>query len=172
MGWLFTEGQSRREVIHARLHRQWREGYSGSCLAHALRGNVLWSVWKLTTSDGASERIIGCDVLTSKRDYGWGYKHMKESVGPCYYSCPLAYLDMTPTVNEGWRNRVRECHERRKTRRKALGDLHIGETVPLEDCVIPEAMIVSLNPLQGYYHGRVYELRRRFISAGLDRTPS
>jgi len=49
MGWLFTEGQSRREVIHARLHRQWGEGYSGSCLAHALRGNVLWSVWELVS---------------------------------------------------------------------------------------------------------------------------
>lgn len=40
MGWLFTEGQSRREVIHARLHRQWCAGYSGACLAHALRGNI------------------------------------------------------------------------------------------------------------------------------------
>ena len=108
----------------------------------------------------------------SKRDYGWGYKDMEERVGPCYYSCPLAYLDMVPTANEGWRNRVREYHERRKTRKKAISDLRIGETVPLEDCEIPEALIVSLNPLQGYYHGRVYELRRQFISAGPDRTPS
>jgi hypothetical protein len=172
MGWLFTEGQSRREVIHARLHRQWREGYSGSCLAHALRGNILWSVWKLAKPNGISERFIACDVLASKRDYGWGYKDLEESMGPSYYSCPLAYLRMAPAANEGWRSRVREYHEWRKTRKKAIRDLRIGETVPLADCEIPEALIVSLNPLQGYYRGRVYELRRQFISAGLDRTPS
>lgn len=172
MGWLFTEGQSLREVIHARLHRRWCEGYSGSCLAHAMRGNVLWSVWKLATPDAASERFIACDVLACKRDYGSGYKYTEESVGPCYYSCPLAYLDLAPTANEGWRSRVREYHERRKTKKKAISDLHIGETVPLEDCKIPEAMIVSLNPLQGYYHGRVYELRRQFIFASPDRAPS
>ena len=102
-----------------------------------------------------------------------GYKDMEEEpVGPCYYSCPLMYLDLAPTANEGWRSRVREYHERRKTRKKAISDLRIGETVPVEDCEIPEALIVSLNPLQGYYHGRVYELRRQFISAGPDRTPS
>ena len=172
MGWLFTEGQSRREVIHARLHRRWCEGYSGRCLAHALRGNILWSVWELAKPDRSSERFIACDVLASKRGYGWGYKDMEECVGLCYYSCPLAYLDMAPAANEGWRSRVREYHERDKTRKKAISDLRIGETVPLEDCEIPEAMIVSLNPLQGYYHGRVYELRRQFIFAGLDRTTS
>ena len=91
MGWLFTEGQSRREVIHARLHRQWCAGYSGACLAHALRGNILWSVWELAKPDRSSERFIACDALASKRDYGWGYKGMEESEGPCYYSCPLAY---------------------------------------------------------------------------------
>ena len=172
MGWLFTEGQSRREVIHARLHRRWCEGYSGRCLAHALRGNILWSVWELAKPDCSSECFIACDVLASKRDYGWGYKDMEESVGPCYYSCPLAYLEMVPAANEGWRSRVREYRERHKTRKKAISDLRIGETVPLEDCEIPEAMIVSLNPLQGYYHGRLYELRRQFIFAGLDRTTS
>jgi hypothetical protein len=114
MGWLFTEGQSRREVIHTRLHRQWREEYSGRCLAHALRGNVLWSVWELAKPGGTSERFIACDVLASKLDYGWGYKDTEECLGPGYYSCPLAYLEMAPVANEGWRSGVREYHERRK----------------------------------------------------------
>lgn len=169
MGWLFTEGQSRREVIYARLHRQWCAGCSGACLGHALRGNILWSVWELAKPDRSSERFIACDALASKRGYGWGYKGMEESEGPCYYSYPLAYLNIAPAANEGWRSRVRDYHERRRTRKKAISDLRIGETVPLEDCEIPEAMIVSLNPLQGYYHGRVYELRRQFIFASPDR---
>jgi hypothetical protein len=127
MGWLFTEGQSRREVIHARLRRQWCEGYSGGRLAHVLRGNILWSVWELTKPDGTSERFIACDVLASKRDYGWGYEDMEESEGPCCYSCPLAYLDIAPAANERWRSRVREYHERRKTRKQAISDAHRGD---------------------------------------------
>ena len=83
--------------------------------------------------------------------------------GPLLLLLSAGVLNIAPTANEGWRSRVREYHERRRTRQKAISDLRIGETVPLADCEIPEAMIVSLNPLQGYYHGRVYELRRQFI---------
>lgn len=68
-----------------------------------------------------TERWIGCDLLEySKRDEGWGYKDMDESMHPYYYSCPLSYLDMVPVVgSEEWRQGVREYHQRQRAKRQA-----------------------------------------------------
>jgi hypothetical protein len=165
MGWVFREGLSRKDLVNERIHRQWPSGYSGLCMARSLRGNVLWTVWELSRPDGGKGRFIGCDLLGRSRGRGWGYQEMEESGDPCFHSCPLAYLDLVPAANEKWRKGVREYHRERNTKRRAIKDLRIGETVPLQHCEIPEALIVSLNPLQGYYCGRIYELRRQFIYA-------
>lgn len=31
-------------------------------------------------------------------------------MGPCYYSCPLEFLDMTPVQCQSWRDEVRRHH--------------------------------------------------------------
>jgi len=41
-----------------------------------------------------SERWIGCDLLRSHKDFGWGDKDLDESIGPYFSSCPLKYLDL------------------------------------------------------------------------------
>ena len=142
MGWLFTCGSTRRELIADRT-KSW-ERTSGemlvqsTCLAHCYRGNVfsgvLWSVWERTfTKDGAevqpTERWIQCDLLQYQRDYGWGYKDMEESMHPYYFSCPQKYLDMVPLDRYGgnaeWRAEVKRHHQRRaeKRRRKAASSV-------------------------------------------------
>jgi hypothetical protein len=43
------------------------------------------------------DRIIGLVILTSnKKDsyFNFGWKEMTEDMGPCYYNCPKAILDM------------------------------------------------------------------------------
>lgn len=134
MGWLFTPGSTRRNLIAERT-KGWERTTDGMTvkterLAHCYRGGifsgVLWTVWERTfEKDGEqvqpTERWIGCDLLEySKRDEGWGYKDMDESVGPFYYSCPLSYLEMVPVVsNEEWRQCVRDFHERQRAKRQA-----------------------------------------------------
>lgn len=138
MGWLFTAGSTRRQLIAERTEDWTREGAEGvtvttTCLAHCYRGNVysgvLWAVWERTfTKEGAevqpTERWITCDILRYQRDFGWGYKDMEESMHPYYYSCPLGYLDLVPLEvyggNKEWREGVRSHHARRQQKRQAV----------------------------------------------------
>jgi hypothetical protein len=85
---------------------------------------------------------------------------MEESMGPCYYSCPLKYLDLVPEPDnryaKEWRIKVRAYHARRKA-------LVIGATVKLERCTIPELTIVSLRPLLGMYAGIRYRIPLKLL---------
>jgi hypothetical protein len=127
MGWLFKHGCSRKDMIEERA-KSW-ETTSGDmlvksvCLAHCYRGGVysgiLWSVWERTfAKDGQTvkpvERWITCDLLRYRKDFGWGYKDMEESMHPYYYSCPLSYLELVPLDQYGgypeWREGVRRYH--------------------------------------------------------------
>jgi hypothetical protein len=127
MGWLFKQGYSRKDLIEERA-KNW-ETTSGEmlvksvCLAHCYRGGiysgVLWSVWERTfTKEGQTvrpiERWITCDLLRYRKDFGWGYKDMEESMHPYYYSCPLSYLELVPIDQYGgnsqWRGGVQRYH--------------------------------------------------------------
>ena len=132
MGWLFTRGSTRKDLIEERS-KDW-ERTSGEmlvktiCLAHCYRGGnfsgVLWAVWERTFIGGEqpTERWITCDLLRYQRDYGWGYKDMDESMFPYYFSCPLGYLDMVPIDQYGgnteWRDCVRRYHAQQAEKRK------------------------------------------------------
>ncbi|VFT14979.1 Uncharacterised protein [Pseudomonas aeruginosa] len=95
MGWYFSP-QSRSELIAELIAPQETERASVKVIAHALRGNVLWSVAEVTAkvegvhrdlAPGQSLRYIRCDLL--ERSGGqWGYKPLDESMHPYYYSWP------------------------------------------------------------------------------------
>lgn len=137
MGWLFTRGFARKDLIRERTQNWERTTDDGmlvktACLAHCYRGGVysgvLWAVWERTfTKDSQnvqpSERWITCDLLRYQKDYGWGYKDMDESMHPFYYSCPLSYLEMVPIDQYGghaeWREGVRSYHAQQAERRKS-----------------------------------------------------
>ncbi|WP_199063708.1 hypothetical protein [Serratia sp. ASV30] len=113
MGWLFSH-RSRRELIAALIQTDDTEHYQHVTLAHALRGNVLWSVVQSTPKDPAktSHTVIHCTLMQGAAG-SWGYKAMDESVHPCYYSCPKRYLTMAPAVCPEWREKVLAHHQRR-----------------------------------------------------------
>jgi hypothetical protein len=114
MGWLFPYGMTRAALIKERTQGWANDRLEAVCLKHALRGNVLWTVWEHRYKDGSSPfRFIGCDLLRyDSADKSWGYKTMDESVAPCYYTCPLSFLAMTPPLDEDWRAAVRAYHAR------------------------------------------------------------
>ena len=139
MGWLFTRGSTRKELIAEQTRNWTADGPDGmtvvtSCLARCYRGGVfsgvLWAVWERTfTRNGEAvqptERWIACDLLRYKRDFGWGSKGMEEVMHPFYYSCPAKYLALVPIEIYGgckeWREGVRRYHERqRETRRRPV----------------------------------------------------
>ena len=122
MGWYFSP-QSRSELIAELIAPQETERASVKVIAHALRGNVLWSVTEVTAkvegvhrdlAPGQSLRYIRCDLL-ERSGSQWGYKPLDESMHPYYYSCPLSYLDLAPEQSADWRAGVRAYHARRRT---------------------------------------------------------
>ncbi len=158
MGWLFTQGASRRDIISCLVQPEENENRRWETITHCLRGNVLWSIIKLTKKPkNISETFIGCHVLRNEKSYGWGYKELCESVGPYYYTCPIKYLKMAPVANQAWRDEVMAYHKR-MTRRFA-----VGQKVALENSSIPWVVLTSIKPLLGIYGGMRYRIPRRMI---------
>lgn len=154
MGWDFGMGDTKKSVIADRIAPTSRT----KTLTHAVRGNVLWTVRETTHPNGNVERWIGCDLLGSKKGFGWGYKDMSESEGPCYYTCPVTFLEMTPVANNEWRSEVWKYHRRTKQK------LEVGQVVKLVNASIPEVKIVSTRPLRGTYDGVTYRVPRRMLA--------
>lgn len=124
MGWYFSR-QTRDQLIRELIDPQESERARSEVIAHAVRGNVLWSVVRVTAKQagvlnlaaGESTTYIRCDLLQRSGDE-WGYKPMDESMHPYYYSCPLRYLDMAPMRSAEWREGVRAYHAQRRMQRK------------------------------------------------------
>lgn len=163
MGWDFTSGASKADVI-----RECTEGWDSDhakvvVLKFCVRGNVLWIVYESTKkADGSKDRWIGCILLGKHKGYGWGKKSMEESMGPCYYSCPLSYFDLVPCPKkehaEKWREETRKHHNRLDTKIK------VGDILVLKDgCRPKEVSVTSVRPLRGVSDGRSYRVPRRMI---------
>ncbi len=125
MGWLITEGATRADIITRRL-KGWKDDHGPSyckTIKGCTVGNVLWMLREsfngITTS-----RWIECDLLRRDHGYGWGYKDMDESDGPCYWTCPVSWLDLcTEPINDTareWRESVRLARRRAASLKKGL----------------------------------------------------
>lgn len=126
MGWLFTYGASRKDVIADCI----ADNERSRTLRHCTRGNVLWILRETTPpATEKATRFILC-VLLQRGTEGWGFKDMDESMGPCYYTCPLVYLEeATEPVNKyaaEWRDAVREHHKAAKAKRAAQPKQQMG----------------------------------------------
>ena len=128
MGYVFTSGYRRKDVIE-QVTRPWTDehGVLHRPLKHCTRGNTLWMVYQV----GDEEPFIVCTLLRpgrgGTRGSEWGYKHMTESMGPNYYSCPVGYLDLAPEPeheetfgsSDNWRAKVRRAYALSLTRGRA-----------------------------------------------------
>ena len=167
MGWLFTRQQTRAQLIEELTRDQESNGVTRKCLKQSTASNVLWTVWEITGPGEKVDRYIGCDLMACQRGYGWGYKDMCESMGPCYYSCPLAYLDMVPVANADWREQVRAYHAARNRK------VNVGDLLVFEGLSIPEATVVEKRGrrLIGEYAGCRYRLSPQVLAKVVDQRP-
>jgi hypothetical protein len=162
MGWLFTYDASKADIIHDLTTPEENASRRWETIAHCVRGNVLWAVIEITRKqENRRKRFIACYLLARQTGYGWGYKDMEESMHPCYYSCPLKYLDMVPVANADWRTAVRTYH-RNRTRK-----LTIGQKIGIKGSTLPWVVITSLRPLTGEHGGRRYRVPRRLLGDAL-----
>jgi hypothetical protein len=162
MGWLFTRGQTRKELIAERTKGWVTKGASTRCIAHCTRGNVLWIVVEqYIRATGHFERFIECDLLQTERGFGWGYKDMDESMHPYYYSCPVSYLDMgTRVLCQEWRNEVRKyaAFTNRKIEKGAF------YTLKNANVSWKQVEVVSLRPLRiKSPYGSIHKIAKRLL---------
>lgn len=184
MGWLFTYGQTRAQLIQKCLHGGASPaGYTP--LDHAVVGTHLWVVFErkgsasnpngepqgpLASSASASERFIALYLLRPKRRYGWGYKAIDEGMGPVEVDCPLRLLNLAGTpqgeYSAGWRERVGAARAEKSARKARIKSLRIGEMVTLApECQPAKVTITSLRPLRGRAeNGRDYRIAPRHLA--------
>lgn len=184
MGWLFTNGQTKEQLIQRCLYG----GASPSDfrrLDHSVVGNNLWVVFErkpeaptsrtIGYANGESreypipERFLALYLLDGSGE-GWGYKDMDESMGPCETNCPQRLIDMVPDPGSyatAWRARVKAQREASAGKRRSIKALQLGQKVQLvEGCKPPVVTIASLKPLRGYGEdGRLYRIQPRHVAA-------
>lgn len=169
MGWLYG-WNSRKELVTHLVD----EPQSYKTLAHATtRENgqsILWAVHEFPM-DSPSEtyrgkKFIACYLMDSDKGMH-GYKDMEESMGPYFYSCPLAYLDMVPEVtNQEWRDGVKARVEAETKRKKFMKLVAVGNIVQLPASYKPNKFrVVSLMPLLGEANGTTYRIPKNKIEA-------
>lgn len=102
MGTFFTCGATKASIIeeiirplqekdHLVRHKVCKEDNGGE--------SVLWTVEK-GEREGEPYQFIGCYILR-KADGNWGYKPMDETMGPCFDSVPIEWLDEYPCIVVG-----------------------------------------------------------------------
>jgi len=170
MGWLY--GWKSREEIVAHLLNEPRS-YTTLASRRTSEGgeSVLWAVHEVAAGqEKPGTKFLVCYLIGyDRRDGTYGYKDMGEECGPCYYSCPLAFLDMVPVPEgeyaAGWREKVRQSHAQIAARKQFLKTLKVGDTVKLrEGCTPAEIKVTSLKPLRGVGNGVLYKVSERYIA--------
>ena len=98
-------------------------GASSTVLAHRVIGNRLWFLAQARSGARAGRKWIGLTLIDCKNGEA-AVKCMEETCGPCYYDCPLAFLDRasppTGPYAGPWREKVREFHANRTAKRAAI----------------------------------------------------
>lgn len=105
-----------------------------------LKSSMVGSVWygacEFTDKRIDKSRIFGCVCLTyvdNKNYCNFGIKEIDETMGPCYYECPISVLDLlTPTDNSEagtWRKQCREHVKAKNQKRYFLKNLPIGSVI-------------------------------------------
>lgn len=110
MGYTFYQNRTKQQMIQDITSDEKSETMSWQTIDQSLRGNVLWTVCKITDLQANTEKNVIFCYLLSKNEGEWGYKDMSESCGPFQYNCPLKFLKMAPVADQEWRDKVIAYH--------------------------------------------------------------
>lgn len=145
MGWLYTEGATKEDVVEEIVSR-YRKERSGRkegeifSVEHSRRGNCLWMLCEVEKKFKGTQRFIVLFLLDTARGAS-GYKDLDETMGPFYYNCPVSFIRRaTDPLNESsanWREKVLGIAEAKKKEAKArksfVDALTEGDAVELQD---------------------------------------
>lgn len=172
MGWLFSKNQSKQELIKKRLQSHENDTIKWEYISHSIKGNCLWKILKHTNKlTGEVKKVICLDLLSYQKGYGYGYKDMDETMGPCYYSVPVSWFKMVacPDAHYAklWRENVISHNDEKKAQKAKYLKLEIGKTYSLIRASIPQITVTGKrkNTYIGVYNGSAYSLPVRMIGS-------
>ena len=167
MGWLFTQGATRADIIEDLTREQVTDERVFRTLRKCFRGNTMYALHE-SGKPGELKKWLCVYLLQTDGKYGWGYKDMDETMGPYYFDCPVSYLDEAdPPTSETaakWREEVRKLAAERASKKPKIGEtwkLRLG-------CSPRQVRIKSLRPLRGEANGTLYKIKRRLLEAKVD----
>ena len=116
MGWYGTPGASKQDIIDEILSDLEERKQEHKVVVEDSE-TVLWIVVAGTTDQDEKYQYIVCYLIQYCGDC-WGYKPMDETMGPCYYRVPVAWLDKYPCIlpdemhygySKEWRKKIKEA---------------------------------------------------------------
>lgn len=186
MGWTYTRGQTRDELIAdltaTRAFERDGRRITRVAIDKSLNGNALWVLFEDRDEHGAVivrgtgdtvkvERFIALFLLSRKRDYGYGYKDMDESMHPYTFSCPMRFLYAAPVACAAWRAAVEAWHLAQATQRQTKRRLRAGMVIELRNTAHPmRVQIVTVGPkiLGRGEDGVLYRISPRHLGRVID----
>ena len=167
MGWLYTEGYTKQDVIDDVIRAWPRDNPTNICLNKCIRGNRLWTLWERDVA-GDIDRYIVLFLLMKDGGYGWGYKDITESMGPVYYDCPLKYVDAS-TCDDSyapeWKGKVRDFHASKRKVKDYIKSLKPGDIVTLKEGCNPDKLtVMSTRPFIGVFGGTRYRISQSHVA--------
>lgn len=102
MGWDSSPSwRSKQDVIQSIVR-----DYGSRVVKYAPTASGAWAIMR-HHSESAPAFVI---LFLIENEGGWAYKAISESEGPCYYDCPVSFLEETfpppGTYAEKWRKEV------------------------------------------------------------------
>ena len=160
MGWYYTHGASRSDIITELTHEQVTEDRVFRTLRKCFRGNTMYTLHE-GGKPGETKKWLGVYLL-QRSSSGWGYKPMSEDALPYYFDCPVSYLDEAdPATTENakeWRQTVRDSAAKRAAKKPKKGEIW-----SLVGCLIKQVKIINLRPLRGTANGTTYRIKRSLL---------
>lgn len=123
MGWVYSKNwiEPKQCIDDAIGNKEWiKDGYKFNLIlidhtpCSDLPFQEIYAINKINKTDSNGNITEGIPFITvllisyDKGLKGYGYKSMDEVVHPCYYNCPLSFLEKVPTTSQSWRNKVLE----------------------------------------------------------------
>jgi hypothetical protein len=132
MGWTYSwDWTSKQRIINNCI--DWGERYT--TLNHSVKGKCLWVLLQYNEGERKGDVFVALYLL-SKDGAEWGYKDMDDTVGPCYYNCPLTFVKSTQasgrTLSQStleWHEKVNAYHLAQREKAKKTALLSIGMRV-------------------------------------------
>lgn len=173
MGW--TSARISKDAAIAEILEPFTTSANGNRVTvrkHTVNGSEMWHIQDVRDPSGVLLRsYIVCTIFEcSGGETAW--KTMDESMGPCYYKCPLSYFAEVPDPGgyaTEWREKVRSIQAQKSATAARSKTLQPGQIITLPEAFKPcrfrlDIKIKSSWRVTATDTGRAYKLTPAVLS--------